>query len=137
MPSSRTFSGSSSSSRTDDGGGRLCTTACQLTSLQAQDTALSKFGTDLASLSTALQSLTDFNGVFASKQGSSSDTSVVALASASNVAAAGSHTIVVNNRYLGLNLKSPLVAGAGPITGQVDNIRRLEDLGVGCCLLAR
>jgi flagellar hook-associated protein 2 len=97
MPSSRTFSGSSSSSRTDDGGGRLCTTACQLTSLQAQDTALSKFGTDLASLSTALQSLTDFNGVFASKQGSSSDTSVVALASASNVAAAGSHTIVVNN----------------------------------------
>jgi flagellar hook-associated protein 2 len=69
----------------------------QLTNLQAQDTALSKFGTDLASLSTALQSLTDFNGVFASKQGSSSDTSVVALTSASNVAAAGSHTIVVNH----------------------------------------
>src|SRR6516225_7595889 len=69
----------------------------QLTNLQAQDTALSKFGTDLASLSTALQSLTDFNGVFASKQGSSSDTSVVALTSASNEAAAGSHTIVVNH----------------------------------------
>ena len=69
----------------------------QLTNLQAQDTALSKFGTDLSSLATALQTLTDFNGVFASKQGSSSDTSVVALTSASNVAAAGSHTIVVKN----------------------------------------
>src|SRR5215470_11648274 len=41
----------------------------QLTSLQAQDTALSKFGTDLATMSTALQALTDFSGVFASKQG--------------------------------------------------------------------
>lgn len=69
----------------------------QLTNLQAQDTALSKFGTDLASLATALQTLTDFSGVFASKQGSSSDTNVVALSSASNVAAAGSHTIVVNH----------------------------------------
>lgn len=69
----------------------------QLSNLQAQDTALSKFGTDLSTLSTALQSLTDFSGVFVSKQGSSSDTSVVALSSASNLAVAGSHTIVVNN----------------------------------------
>jgi flagellar hook-associated protein 2 len=69
----------------------------QLSNLQAQDTALSKFGTDLSSLSTALQSLTDFSGVFVSKQGSSSDTSVVALTSASNLAVAGSHTIVVND----------------------------------------
>jgi flagellar hook-associated protein 2 len=69
----------------------------QLSNLQAQDTALSKFGTDLSTLSTALQSLTDFSGVFVSKQGSSSDTNVVALTSASNLAVAGSHTIVVNN----------------------------------------
>ena len=68
----------------------------QLSSLQAQDTALSKMGTDLASLATALQALTDFSGVFASKQGSSSDTDVVALTSANNLAVAGSHTIVVN-----------------------------------------
>ena len=68
----------------------------QLSTLQAQDTALSKMGTDLASLSTALQALTDFSGVFASKQGSSSDTDVVALTSANNLAVAGSHTIVVN-----------------------------------------
>ncbi len=68
----------------------------QLSNLQAQDTALSKFGTDLSTLSTALQSLTDFSGIFVSKQGSSSDTDVVALSSASNLAVAGSHTIVVN-----------------------------------------
>jgi flagellar hook-associated protein 2 len=69
----------------------------QLSNLQAQDTALSKMGTDLASLSTAVQALTDFSGVFASKQGASSDTNVVELTSASNVAVAGSHTIVVNS----------------------------------------
>jgi flagellar hook-associated protein 2 len=69
----------------------------QLSNLQAQDTDLSKMGTDLASLSTALLSLTDFSGVFASKQGASSDTNVVALTSASNLAVAGSHTIIVNN----------------------------------------
>jgi flagellar hook-associated protein 2 len=69
----------------------------QLSNLQAQDTALSKMGTDLASLSTAMQALTDFSGVFASKQGASSDTNVVELTSASNVAVAGSHTIVVNS----------------------------------------
>ena len=69
----------------------------QLTNLQAQDTALSSFGTHLATLSSALQTLTDFSGVFAAKQGSSSDTNVVALTSASNLATAGSHTILVNH----------------------------------------
>ena len=69
----------------------------QLTNLQAQDTALSTFGTHLATLSSALQTLTDLSGVFAAKQGSSSDTNVIALTSASNLAAAGSHTILVNH----------------------------------------
>jgi flagellar hook-associated protein 2 len=69
----------------------------QLINLQGQDTALSSFGTDLAKLASSLQTLTDFNGVFASKQGSSSDNNVVALTSASNLATAGSHTILVNN----------------------------------------
>jgi len=68
----------------------------QLTNLQAQDTALSTFGTHLASLASSVQALTDFSGVFASKQGSSSDNNVVALTSASNLATAGSHTILVN-----------------------------------------
>jgi flagellar hook-associated protein 2 len=69
----------------------------QLTSLQAQDTALSGIGTDLSTLSTAVSALTDFQGVLAGKEGSSSDTNVLALTSASNTAIAGSHTVVVTS----------------------------------------
>src|ERR1700674_4619134 len=41
----------------------------------------------------------------------------------------------LTTRYLGLSLKSPLVAGASPLTGEVDNIRLLEDLGAGAVVL--
>jgi dihydroorotate dehydrogenase (fumarate) len=41
----------------------------------------------------------------------------------------------LKTRYLGLSLSSPLVAGAGPLTGELDNIRRLEDLGTGAVVL--
>src|SRR5277367_5195819 len=67
----------------------------QLTALKAQDTELSSLGTDLSTLSTSLQSLTDFEGVFSEKQGSSSNTDLISLTSASSSAVAGSHTIVV------------------------------------------
>jgi flagellar hook-associated protein 2 len=67
----------------------------QLTALKAQDTVLSSLGTDLSTLSTSLQKLTDFEGVFAEKQGSSSNTNVLSLTSASSSATAGSHTIQV------------------------------------------
>ncbi|MBB5339345.1 flagellar filament capping protein FliD [Tunturiibacter gelidoferens] len=67
----------------------------QLTALKAQDTVLSSLGTDLSTLSTSLQKLTDFEGVFAEKQGSSSNTDVLSLTSASSTAVAGSHTIVI------------------------------------------
>jgi flagellar hook-associated protein 2 len=67
----------------------------QLTSLQAEDTALTSIGTDLSSLSTSFQSLTDFEGVLSEKQGASSDTSVLQLTGAASNAVAGSHTIVV------------------------------------------
>jgi flagellar hook-associated protein 2 len=69
----------------------------QLTSLQSQDTALTSIGTDLSSLSTAVSALNDFNGVFSEKEGSSSDTSAIALTSATSSAVAGSHTVVVGN----------------------------------------
>src|ERR1700733_13673761 len=45
----------------------------QLTALQAQDTVLSSLGSDLATLTTSLQALTDFGGVLSEKQGSSSN----------------------------------------------------------------
>jgi flagellar hook-associated protein 2 len=67
----------------------------QLTKLKAQDTAFTSIGTDLAALSTSLQALTDFQGVTASKLGSSSDTNIVSLGIAGPTATAGSHTVVV------------------------------------------
>jgi flagellar hook-associated protein 2 len=69
----------------------------QLAALQAQDTVFSTLGTDLATLSTSLQSLTSFDGVLAEKQGSSSNTNVLTLTSADTTAVAGSHSVVVTS----------------------------------------
>src|SRR5271163_1692211 len=84
----------------------------QLTSLQSQDTALTSIGTDLSTLSTAAQSLTDFEGVLAEKEGSSSDTDVLALTSAGTTAVAGSHTITVNSVASTASYYSDAVASA-------------------------
>ncbi len=86
----------------------------QLTQLQAEDTAYTAIGTDLAALSAALTSLTDFQGVLAQKQGSSSDTNILQLTSASNSAVAGSHTITVSN------LASTASYGSNIITNAAD-----------------
>jgi flagellar hook-associated protein 2 len=67
----------------------------QLTTLQAQDTVFTSLGTDLSTLTSSIQALTDFEGVFSEKEGSSSDPNTVALTSASTTATAGSHTILV------------------------------------------
>jgi len=69
----------------------------QLTALKSQDTALSSLGTLLSAVSTDLNTLTDFTGVMAQKTGSSSDTNVVQLTSASSSAIAGTHTITVTS----------------------------------------
>ena len=55
----------------------------RLTSLESQDATLSTLGTQISKLSTDLQNLTDFNGALAYKTGSSSDTNVLSLSSAS------------------------------------------------------
>ena len=67
----------------------------QLASLQSQDTALTKIGTDLATLSSAVSNFTNFDGVFSNKLGSSSATSILTLTGAGSVSTAGSHTIEV------------------------------------------
>ena len=41
----------------------------------------------------------------------------------------------LTTQYLGLSLKNPLIAGAGPVTGKLDNIRRLEDMGAAAVVL--
>lgn len=38
-------------------------------------------------------------------------------------------------RYMGLDLGNPLVASASPLTGDVGNLRRLEDAGIGAVVL--
>jgi len=69
----------------------------QLTALQSKDAALSSLGTQLATLTSDLQALTDFNGTLAYKTGSSSNTDVLSLSSASASAVAGTHTVIVQN----------------------------------------
>jgi flagellar hook-associated protein 2 len=69
----------------------------QLTSLESQDTAISSLGTLFSNLSTDMSQLTDFDGVLAQKEGSSSDTNVLELTAATSSAAAGTHTVVVHN----------------------------------------
>jgi len=69
----------------------------QLAQLQAQDTALTGLGSNLSSLSSAITSLTNFDGVLAAKQGSSSDNNILTLSSANPTAVAGSHSVVVTS----------------------------------------
>jgi flagellar hook-associated protein 2 len=89
----------------------------KLTSLKADDTALTSLGTDLASLSTSLNALTDFQGVLAGKEGSSSDPSTLALTSASATASAGSHNIVVSRLAQTASDYSDPIAATDTISG--------------------
>lgn len=41
----------------------------------------------------------------------------------------------LSTRYLGFELRSPLVASASPLTGNLDMLRRLEDAGAGAVVL--
>ncbi len=91
----------------------------QLTSLQAQDTALTSIGTDLSTLSNALESLTDFEGVLSGKEGSSSDTSVLDLTSATSSAVAGSHTVVVSQLAQTSSYYSDDVAATDTLSGSL------------------
>jgi dihydroorotate dehydrogenase (fumarate) len=41
----------------------------------------------------------------------------------------------ISTTYLGLNLRSPLIASASPLSENVDNIKRMEDAGAGAVVL--
>lgn len=43
--------------------------------------------------------------------------------------------IDLSTRYLGLNLRTPLVASASPLSQEIDNVRRLEDAGASAVVL--
>jgi flagellar hook-associated protein 2 len=89
----------------------------QLTSLKAQDTAFTSVGSDLATLSTSVLALTDFEGVMASKLGSSSDTNVLTLSSAASTAVAGSHTVIVSQLAQTSSEVSAVVSASDTLSG--------------------
>lgn len=92
----------------------------QIASLQAQDAALSGLGTSLSSLSTAVGALTNFDGVFASKLGSSSDPSTLTLTAAGSTAVAGSHTVTITSlAQTSSNYTDQLLKAADTLSGSV------------------
>jgi dihydroorotate dehydrogenase (fumarate) len=44
-------------------------------------------------------------------------------------------TVDLSSRYLGLRLRTPLVASSSPLTGTLDGLRRLEDAGAAAVVL--
>lgn len=90
----------------------------QLSTLQSQDSAISNLGTLLSNLSNDITQFTDFSGVLATKEGSSSNPDVVALTSSSSSAIAGTHTIIVNSL-------------ATTASGYLDNIANANDTLTG------
>jgi flagellar hook-associated protein 2 len=92
----------------------------QLTSLQSQDTAISSLGTLLSTVSNDISQLTDATGILAQKTGSSSDTNVLQLTSASAAAAAGTHTVVVNTlAQTSSGYLAPLSSASTPLSGSI------------------
>ncbi len=91
----------------------------QLTALSAQDTVLTTLGTDLSTLTTKLQAVTDFDGVLAEKDGSSSNTDVLALSSATASASAGSHSVVINSLAQTSSSYSSAVAATDTLSGSL------------------
>ena len=43
--------------------------------------------------------------------------------------------VALTTRYLGLELRNPLVAAASPVTGRLDTLRRLDEAGIGAVVL--
>lgn len=91
----------------------------QLTKLTNQDTQLSSLGTQLSALTSDLQNLSDFMGVMAGKQGSSSDENVLSLTSANSSAIAGTHTISVQNLAQTSSAASDIVTASDALAGSI------------------
>jgi flagellar hook-associated protein 2 len=97
----------------------------QLTSLEAQDTAISSLGTLFSNLSNDMSSLTDLEGILSEKTGSSSNTNVLSLTAANSTAIAGTHTVEVTN------LAQTSSGYLAPITNLSDKLAGSITLQVG------
>jgi flagellar hook-associated protein 2 len=92
----------------------------QLTALEGQDTVLSNLGTLFSNLSNDINSLTDFQGVLATKTGSSSDENVLELTSATPAATAGTHTVVVQSlAQTSSGYLAPIANGSDTLSGSI------------------
>ncbi len=93
----------------------------QLTSLESQDTVLSNLGTLYSNLSNDISSLTDFTGVMSLKEGSSSNSDILALTAATSSAAAGTYTVQVNSLATTANgYLDPIASSTDTLTGSID-----------------
>ena len=92
----------------------------QLTKLEAQDTAISSLGTLFSNLSNDMSALTDFQGIMAQKEGSSSDQNVLTLTAANATAVAGTHTIEVTSlAQTSSGYLAPVSSATTPLTGAI------------------
>lgn len=92
----------------------------QLTTLESQDTVISSLGSLLSNVSTDMSQLTDLDGVLAQKEGSSSDTNVLELTSATSSAAAGTYAVVVNSLATTANgYLDPITNASDALTGSI------------------
>jgi flagellar hook-associated protein 2 len=91
----------------------------QLSALQSQDTVISNLGSLFSTLSSDISALTDPAGILSGKQGSSSDTNTLALLSATTTAAAGSHTITVQQLAQTSTTVSNTVATGDALSGSL------------------
>ncbi|WP_419803979.1 flagellar filament capping protein FliD [Terriglobus sp.] len=91
--------------------------AAQTTALQAQDTVLTKLGSNVSAVSTALASLTSFDGMFSQVQGASSNTDAIVLTSVGSTAQSGSHTLTVQHLATTAQQSSSAVAASATLSG--------------------
>ena len=91
----------------------------QLTAYQAQDTVISNLATLMATLSTDVTNLTGATGVLSGLEGSSSNTNVLQLTSATTGAVAGSHSIVVSQLASTSSVYGSAVASTDTLSGSL------------------
>lgn len=92
----------------------------QLTKLEAQDTTISSLGTLFSNLSNDMSALTDFHGIMAQKEGSSSDQNVLTLTAANATAVAGTHTVQVKSlAQTSSGYLAPVVIASSVLAGSI------------------
>ena len=91
----------------------------QLTSLKAEDSAISSLGTLMGTLSNDLANLTSATGVLAGVEGSSSDETTLELTSAGTGAVAGSHTVLVSQLAQTSSVYASPVASTDALSGSL------------------